>query len=381
MIPARFLHVIYKIAQLCISLALALFLMHQFFKQPSHVQPKIAVLQEPKSIKDEPAKTYEVLVWNAFGTEFLNLHFGDQVMKTCAVPCRFGQDKRNVRRSDVLIFQSNWVFWDGLPQYRSPNQAYLLYVMEAPHRLPSPRKRIDGVKINWTLSYRLDADIVHRHSFQVVRKPTQLLDTPSQAPTSRSPKPKPVVWIVSNCHGFNRREQYVNELKKTIQVDIYGQCGHLRCKSKKFGCYKEVSANYSFYLAFENSICKDYSTEKLFLPLMHGMVPVVMGGMDYARVAPPGSYIDFADFESPSDLGKYLWRVHNTPAEYQRFLDWNRDYAIERPSFGCTVCEGIHRLFAGPPRHYNHLLSFLADDAHCSTWQEVLKKKAAARHR
>ncbi|CAN7995112.1 unnamed protein product [Ixodes hexagonus] len=379
MIPARFLHVIYRLGPPCLSLALAMMLVLQFFKQPSNVPHRIAALQNLTIFEAKPAKTYDVLVWNAFGNDFLKLHFGDDVMKTCALPCRFRQDKRKVRQSDVVIFQSNWAFWKGLPQFRSPNQAWLLYVMEAPHRLDSPRQMMDAVKINWTLSYRLDADIVHRHSFKVVRRPTRLPDTSLQA--SEGPKPKPVAWIVSNCRGFNHREQYVKELQKTIQVDIYGRCGKLRCKSMKFDCYKEVAANYSFYLAFENSICKDYSTEKLFLPLMHGMVPVVMGGMDYPRVAPPGSYIDFADFKSPSELGEYLWHVHNTPEVYQRFFDWTKDYAIERPSFGCTVCEGIHRLFAGPPRHYNHLLSYLLDDAHCSTWQEVLKKKASGHRR
>ncbi|KAM7299942.1 alpha-(1,3)-fucosyltransferase C-like [Ixodes scapularis] len=378
MIPARFTRVVYKVGPLCLSLVLAVLYAQQLSKPPLPVPPSAPPIQYLTPLKAGPAKKYKVLVWNTFGLEFLKLHFGDHVMKTCTVSCRFRHNKRKLRQSDVLIFQSNYDFWRTLPPYRSPNQAYLLYAMESPHRLPYSHEKMDGVKINWTLSYRLDADIVYRHTFKVVRRPIRPTNTSSQTSVSHSPKSRPVVWIVSNCQGYNHREQYVDELKRTIQVDVYGRCGTLQCK--RLDCYEEVSIHYSFYLAFENSICKDYSTEKLFLPLMHGMVPVVMGGMDYARVAPPGSYIDFADFKSPSDLGKYLWRVHNTPAEYRRFLDWNRDYAIERPSFGCTVCEGIHRLFAGPPRHYNNLLSFLVDDAHCSTWQEVLKKKAAAHH-
>ena len=62
-----------------------------------------------------------------------------------------------------------------------------------------------------------------------------------------------------------------------------------------------------FYLAFENSMCDDYVTEKLFeqmaateLPL----VPVVMGGADYADIVPERSVIDVRDFGGPADLAR-----------------------------------------------------------------------------
>ena len=37
-----------------------------------------------------------------------------------------------------------------------------------------------------------------------------------------------------------------------------------------------------FYLAFENSNCKDYATEKFYISLDMAIVPIVMGGANYS---------------------------------------------------------------------------------------------------
>ena len=40
----------------------------------------------------------------------------------------------------------------------------------------------------------------------------------------------------------------------------------------------DINNNYYFYLAFENSLCDEYITEKFFRTLKFNTVPVVMGG-------------------------------------------------------------------------------------------------------
>ena len=66
------------------------------------------------------------------------------------------------------------------------------------------------------------------------------------------------------------------------QVDVLGACGSDAnsrniCPEQSEDCRKDLVKNYKFYLAFENSMCQDYVTEKLFYYLQHGIVPVVMG--------------------------------------------------------------------------------------------------------
>lgn len=230
--------------------------------------------------KARTRKTFRILIWHSFGKDFFERIFADDVASKCSFPCKFTQDRKQLEQSNVVVLQTYFPsFWKSLPPRRRTDQAWLLYAMEPPHRLPTDASKLDTLRINWTLSYRFDADVVHRHGFKTVqRRSNQLSPVPE-------PKPNPVAWIVSNCKSFNRREQYVEELQKTVPVDIYGKCGRHRCRRGRFDCYKEITGNYSFYLAFENSICKDYSTEKLFHPLLNDMVPVVMGGVNYSAVA------------------------------------------------------------------------------------------------
>lgn len=49
-------------------------------------------------------------------------------------------------------------------------------------------------------------------------------------------------------------------------MDIYGSCGPLKCSrlnTKK--CFQLLNQDYKFYLAFENSNCRDYITEKFYV--------------------------------------------------------------------------------------------------------------------
>ena len=79
-------------------------------------------------------------------------------------------------------------------------------------------------------------------------------------------KTRQVAWFVSNCGARNGRLQYAKELQKYISVDIYGACGTKKCpRSQQKNCFDKLSKDYKFYLAFENSNCKDYITEKFFV--------------------------------------------------------------------------------------------------------------------
>ena len=67
-----------------------------------------------------------------------------------------------------------------------------------------------------------------------------------------------------------------------MQVDVYGRCGNLTASRDRDEETKLIQ-EYKFYLAFENSICRDYVTEKFFQRMKQGIVPVVFGGADYSR--------------------------------------------------------------------------------------------------
>ena len=51
-----------------------------------------------------------------------------------------------------------------------------------------------------------------------------------------------------------------------------------------------------FYLSLENSLCKDYITEKFWKILPYNIIPIVLNGVNMTSIAPPHSYIDIKDF-------------------------------------------------------------------------------------
>ena len=49
----------------------------------------------------------------------------------------------------------------------------------------------------------------------------------------------------------------MKQMKKSVEVDVYGKCGKLKCdRSDEAGCYTQLEHNYRFYLSFENSVCE-----------------------------------------------------------------------------------------------------------------------------
>ena len=120
---------------------------------------------------------------------------------------------------------------------------------------------------------------------------------------------KLIFWLVSHCKTGIKREEYVEKLKEFVEIDIYGKCTGNECSKKGNDCFQNLSMNYMFYLAFENSICDEYVTEKFYRSLLFPIVPVVMGGADYKSIAPPKSYIDVNDFANVKQLAQFLIKL------------------------------------------------------------------------
>jgi len=116
--------------------------------------------------------------------------------------------------------------------------------------------------INWTVSYRRDSTVAISYG-KFARKTNA--NSSEQIVDYGAGKTKQVAWLVSNCHAKNNRLKYAHELAKYIDVDIYGACGSLTCnRTGPESCHNLLVKKYRFFLAFENSNCKDYITEKLY---------------------------------------------------------------------------------------------------------------------
>ena len=152
-----------------------------------------------------------------------------------------------------------------------------------------------------------------------------------------------LAWMVSHCKTFSQREQYVSQLGQHIPVDVFGSCGERRCAGPRPDCYRQMAQTHLFYLAFENSLCDDYITEKFWLALKVGMVPVVRGppSAHYQRVAPPHSFIHVEEFSGPGALAGRLLSLAENRTEYLRYHAWRRSHTVQFPSPLCELCRRL----------------------------------------
>ena len=160
-------------------------------------------------------------------------------------------------------------------------------------------------------------------------------------------KSRLVAWATSHCEsvGF-LRERYVEQLALKIQIDVFGRCkpNQPPCARGSEECERRLKT-YKFYLAFENALCEDYVTEKFWeQAVRHEMVPVVMGGADYKRLAPPHSYIDILDFPSVDSLARYLRVLDRNSSAYNEYFDWRTRYKVTpgMRTGWCQLCKMLH---------------------------------------
>lgn len=108
-----------------------------------------------------------------------------------------------------------------------------------------------------------------------------------------------------------------------------------------------LDKDYKFYLAFENSNCKEYITEKLFdNSLTRNILPIVMGARpkDYEKYAPKHSYIHVDEFASPMDLAKYLNKLDKDDELYNSYFRWKGtgEFKAIYKFYFCDLCRMLH---------------------------------------
>lgn len=158
-------------------------------------------------------------------------------------------------------------------------------------------------------------------------------------------KQKTAAWFASHCNVFSKRDALVEKIKEFIDVDVFGNCGTLVCKPFSLECNEMLNTTYRFYFAFENTLCVDYLTEKLYSTIQQFIIPVIYSGADLSRFLPPKSYIDVNNFETAGDLAEYLMFLEKHPLEYVKYFWWRKHYKIVR--WGeiqfCEICEKLNQ--------------------------------------
>ena len=85
--------------------------------------------------------------------------------------------------------------------------------------------------------------------------------------------------------------------------------------------YLFLLAKYKFIIAFENAVCPDYVTEKLWKALQVGAVPIYLGAPNVEEYLPnPGSAVLVKDFDSVEAVAEHVLRLDRDESEYKAYL-------------------------------------------------------------
>jgi hypothetical protein len=249
--------------------------------------------------------------------------------------CGLTSGLENMTNNDAIIFHYRLLGSEVPP--KPEGQIWILWNTESPVN-DKPLSKKWSKMFDWSATYRSDSEIVNQRL-------TKLTEKPSNKNYSNifSKKRKFAAWVVSNCETQSNRHLYVKELQRYVQVDVFGKCGSNKtfCEKKSMAeCHLSFSDDYKFYLGFENSICRDYITEKLFHGFLdnNNVIYVYRGAPNVDNLVPKNTFVNTKHYDSPKMLGGYLKQLGTNKTEYISILKEKDKYILLENKVKRTFC-------------------------------------------
>ncbi|XP_065302148.2 alpha-(1,3)-fucosyltransferase C-like [Dermacentor albipictus] len=265
----------------------------------------------------------------------------------CTRPCYVTYNRQQLHRSDAVVMYIQKIGGSPFPPGRRAFQKWVFWTMESPKDSIQDRLKKVNTAFNWTMTYRRDSDITNAFG-RVVRRSESL---PSSLHVGKlekrwRSKSRMVAWFPTSCDGAAAK--YVEELKKHVFVDVYGECGNMSCRTTSYGddeeCYEMLANKYFFVLVFERDLCVDYVTMPLYRFLRYKVVPVVKGAANYSMVAPPGSVVNVDEYAEPYNVAAFMMKAASDFEVYSQYLSWKRDYEVVMHNYDdfCGLCNKLY---------------------------------------
>jgi len=324
----------------------------------------------------------QITVYRPFQGRFIGqirrLNMKSCLANNCVVNIVYNETTKPIN-ADAVVFQGNRVPRIR-PKRRSTDQLFVFANTEPPgyvHYMDAVQlMRVNPEFYNWTMTYKSDSDVWMPYAHIIPRdiqkqnylKPLQRGKPQENLVYSTKwtgiigkdynrvfdTKSKNTLWFVSHCVTPSKREKYVERMTKKMKIDIFGNCGKYKIKGND-----TFNMQYKFYLAFENSLCEDYITEKMYSWFSKDIIVVTYGGADYSKFVPDGTYINAADFPNPEALADFLNKLGSDRERYIGYLKRKDQYQVitEQESAQNAFCGLCWRLNNLNERQYTKNMS------------------------
>nr|CAD2181011.1 unnamed protein product [Meloidogyne enterolobii] len=270
-----------------------------------------------------------ILGWNNLvdNNNIMDIQTGLYNTDECKYECEYTTNKDLYMNATAIIFHIR-AEHKKLPKIRFSNQLYVFFLDESPFYTWDYFKDVPNNFFNITMTYRVDSDIYYPYDIFIPCNGKCHVDeywSEKEVLEKVRRKNRLAMKAYSDCVTPSRRENLVAELGKLIKIDLYGHCpGTTKCDTDY--CINQELANHMFYMAFENSVCKNYITEK-FWYLKHLIVPVVLSRRVFRQTKIPDNvYIAVDDFNTVEELAEYLLYLQKNKTAYLKYFDWTKTY-------------------------------------------------------
>ena len=312
-----------------------------------HANKRRTISQAQRETMRRRGQFMTILMWSAVNwwpepPTIIDTHLG---------MCELTTGHSLIRSADVVLFHSSSHIHSFGDPRRPRGALWVYFSMESPYAdtvhglVSTPDDRVLH-NVNALFTYETFANISSGYGRAVPYK-GHAHESAHRAqhaePSALFARPKLAVALISNCAAYSLRNRRIEELRVLLgrdMIDIMGanatcanaqfiwQCSAARDFQAQLHCCHALGRTYKFYVAIENSDCLDYITEKVWVDSFYsGMVPIVWGThTNYSAHLPPKSYINCADFASPSECAAHIRAVASDEALYSSYHAWRDKY-------------------------------------------------------
>ena len=317
----------------------------------------------------------KILLWTPWFRGWWWLSEAQQVLPKCSYRCDVTKNRSELNSSRAVIFHADdlWEYRQSvlatfynplvpLPKYRNPNQVWVLWSVEPIIHFFG---NVPPYMFNWTSYYRRDSTVIMPYASYTKKMDRETKDLRKGPVINHfSSKTRLAVSVSSNCRVPSRRYRILRELGRFIHVDEFGICsGKVLCPKQKGEECDKFIVSYKFYLAFENSYCRDYLTEKVWRAYERNQIPVVAASYTTCELLPKNSYLNVFDFPTIESLANKMKEIGNNKTLYNSYFQWKNHYVKDTEHPFCKFCAALYENRSH--QSYHDLEGWIRDDS-CS---------------